>query len=97
MARDRHRNLRWNFGGLAAGAADDQAAAADAMAGEWEPLIGPLVEGLASEIAEATSLEEVRSLFQMRLEGLSSEELGEQLARAVFAARISGEAGEDLN
>lgn len=80
--------------------ADPIDAAADAMADEWEPLVGPIVEGLASEIAEATSLDEVRSLFQARLEGLSSEdlgsELGERLARAVFAARISGEAGEDL-
>lgn len=70
--------------------------AAEEMADEWEPLVGPIIAGLADEIAAATSLEEVKSLFQTRLEGLSSQELGDELARMVFAARLAGEAGEEL-
>ena len=69
---------------------------ADALSRDWEPLIGPIVAGLDREIAEATSLEEVRTILRRRLEGLSSDALGEELARAVFAARLSGEADEEL-
>lgn len=76
--------------------ADAIDAAADEMAGEWEPLIGPIVAGLQAEIAAASSLEEVRTLFRARLEGLSSAALGEELARMAFAARLSGETGEEL-
>lgn len=75
-------------------AIDDAAALA---AEDWEPLIGPLVAGLDTAIAAATSIEEVRSILRTRLEGLSTEALGEELARAVFAARLAGEADETLS
>jgi len=75
-------------------AIDDAAALA---AEDWEPLIGPLVAGLDTAIAAATSIDEVRTILRTRLEGLSSEALGEELARAVFAARLAGEADETLS
>ena len=75
-------------------AIDDAAALA---ARDWEPLIGPLVAGLDTSIAAATSIDEVRAILRTRLEGLSSEALGEELARAVFAARLAGEADETLS
>lgn len=74
-------------------AIDDAAALA---AEDWEPLIGPIVAGLDMEIAEATSIEQVRQILKSRLAGLSTEALGEELARAVFAARLAGLADETL-
>ncbi|MCV0428829.1 MAG: DUF935 domain-containing protein [Roseibium sp.] len=61
----------------------------------WEPLVAPVIEGLEEELAEATSIEEAREIFQRRLETMGVTSLADKLAQASFAARISGEAGED--
>jgi len=70
---------------------------AEELAGDWEPLVGPIVAGLDAKIALATSLEEVRNILQTRLKGLSSDALQEELARAVFASRLAGETDESLS
>ena len=71
--------------------------AATLAAEDWEPLIGPIVAGLDTAIAEATSIEQVRQILKSRLAGVSTDALGEELARAVFAARLAGEADETLS
>ena len=70
--------------------------AATLAAEDWEPLISPLIAGLDTAIATATSIDEVRALLKTRLEGMTTAALGEELARAVFAARLAGEADETL-
>lgn len=63
---------------------------------DWEPLIAPLVAGLQEEIAAATSLEEVEALLKTRFATMDVAQLTNVLARAAFAARLSGEADESL-
>jgi len=70
--------------------------AADAMLSDWEPLVAPIVAGLAEEIGAATSVDDVRALLARRFVDLDVAALTEQLARAAFAARLAGEADEDL-
>lgn len=63
----------------------------------WVPLVGPIIEGLEEELADATSIDEARAMFQRRLEALGVTALADKLAQASFAARISGEVGEDAD
>lgn len=63
----------------------------------WAPLVEPVIAGLEEELAEAASIEEARAIFQRRLETMGVTALADKLAQASFAARISGEAGEDLD
>ncbi|WFE92475.1 DUF935 domain-containing protein [Roseibium porphyridii] len=63
----------------------------------WAPLVEPVIAGLEEELAQATSIEEARAIFQRRLETMGVTALADTLAKASFAARISGEAGEDLD
>lgn len=70
--------------------------ASDEIAREWRPLVEPVVAGLADAIAAATSIEDVKQLLAERFAGLDFSALTEELARAAFAARISGEAGETI-
>lgn len=77
----------------------DRDAVDDAVAeivGDWEPLVAPIVAGLAERIGSATSIEEVKAILEHRFAGLDAAALTEQLARAAFAARIAGEADELL-
>lgn len=78
------------------GAGDAVDEGVDDALSEWEPLVKPIVDGMAAEIAAASSPEEVKALLERRLGELDVSALAEQLARAAFAARIAGEAGEDL-
>ncbi len=71
--------------------------AVDAMLGDWEPLVAPIVAGLADEIGAATSVDQVRALLARRFADLDAGQLTEQLARAAFAARLAGEADEALS
>ena len=64
--------------------------------GEWQPAIDPIIAGLEQEIAEATSEAQVRDILQRRAVELDVGTLARMLARATFAARISGEAEEEL-
>jgi len=63
---------------------------------DWEPLVGPIVAGLADRIAAAGSLDEVKQILAERFRDMDLSALTEQLARAAFAARLAGEADEDL-
>jgi len=63
----------------------------------WMPLVEPIVGGLEEELAEATSIEEARAIFQRRLETMGVGPLADKLAQASFAARISGEVGEETD
>ncbi len=63
---------------------------------DWQPLVAPLVDGLADKIAAASSLPEVEKILADHFTGMDVTQLQAQLARALFAARLSGEAGEDL-
>ncbi|WP_263482256.1 DUF935 domain-containing protein [Mesorhizobium sp. ES1-1] len=70
--------------------------AAEEIARDWRPLIEPIVAGLSDAIAAAASIEDVKQLLADRFAGLDVSALTEELARAAFAARISGEAGETI-
>lgn len=62
----------------------------------WRPMIAPIVAGLETQIAAATSVDQVMAILQERFEELNVTDLAEQLARAAFVAHISGEADEKL-
>ncbi|MEP2758661.1 MAG: DUF935 domain-containing protein, partial [Hyphomicrobiales bacterium] len=62
----------------------------------WVPLVEPVIAGLDEELADVTTLDEARAIFERRLETLGVTALADKLAQASFAARISGEADEDL-
>lgn len=63
----------------------------------WRPLVEPVIDGLDNELAAASTLNEARAIFERRLEVLGVTALADKLAQASFAARISGETGEDLD
>ncbi|WP_153769240.1 DUF935 domain-containing protein [Labrenzia sp. CE80] len=60
----------------------------------WVPLVEPVIAGLEEELAAATSIEEAKAIFLRRLETMGVTALADTLAKASFAARISGETGE---
>ncbi|PTW61418.1 phage gp29-like protein [Breoghania corrubedonensis] len=62
----------------------------------WEPLVAPVVAGLEDKLAKAQTLDDVRAIITDHLATLDVDAFAETLARATFAARISGEADEDL-
>lgn len=63
----------------------------------WEPLVAPMVEGLENQIAQATSLDEIRAILTRHFEDMDFNAMTEKLARAAFAARLAGLAGETLS
>lgn len=63
----------------------------------WRPLVEPVIDGLEEELAGAANLDEARAIMERRLDSLGVTRLADMLARASFAARISGEADEDLS
>lgn len=63
---------------------------------EWEAMVEPAVAGLEDELATATSVEDAQAILERRMETLGINRLAEILARASFAARLAGEAGEAL-
>lgn len=71
--------------------------AVDEILLDWEPLVAPLVAGLDAEIAAATSLDAVKAMLARRFETMNVAELQEQLAQAVFAARLAGEVDDRLS
>ncbi len=78
----------------AAGDAIDTAVAG--LMSDWEPLVAPVIAGLEAKIAAARSIDEVRAILAAQFAGMDVSAMQEALARAAFAARLSGEAGEDL-
>ncbi|MCI5075561.1 DUF935 domain-containing protein [Oricola sp.] len=71
-------------------------AARDVAGDEWEAMTPPVVRGLAEEIAEAESVEEVRAILDRRRETMNLSDFTDLLAQLTFQARLSGEADEDL-
>ncbi|WP_246476063.1 DUF935 domain-containing protein [Roseibium litorale] len=63
----------------------------------WRPLVEPVIDGLEDELAGAANLDEARAIMERRLDSLGVTKLADMLARASFAARISGEADEGLH
>lgn len=83
-----------------AGAASTDAidrAAADIVSSDWEEIAAPLVDGLDDELGAATSLEEAQAILAKRVGSMGVDAFVQLLARAAFAARISGEANEPLS
>ncbi|MBW8320127.1 MAG: DUF935 domain-containing protein [Arenimonas sp.] len=81
--------------GMKATDAIDDAAAA-IVANEWEPMVAPIVAGLEDELATVGSEDEAKAIIARRIETMGVAKLAEVLARSAFAARLAGEAGEDL-
>lgn len=68
----------------------------DLIAGNgWEP-VEPVVKGLEEELAAAANVEEARTILQSRRQTMSVTKLTDTLAKFAFAARLAGEAEEDL-
>ncbi|MBO9419165.1 DUF935 domain-containing protein [Labrenzia sp. R4_2] len=83
--------------GPVAASADAVDRAVDALLDEgWERLVGPIVDGLDDEIGAAETLAEARDILTRRAEVMGLEAFTATLAQAVFAARLAGEADEDL-
>ena len=64
---------------------------------DWQPLVAPVVAGLEAQIAAATSMDDVRQILARRFADMNLGTLTEELARAVFAARLAGEGNEKLS
>ncbi|WP_429813575.1 DUF935 domain-containing protein [Ensifer sp. B1-9] len=62
----------------------------------WEPMMAPIVAGLEDELSAAKSEEQAKAIIARRIETMGVTKLAEVLARSAFAARLAGEAGEDL-
>lgn len=70
--------------------------AADAMLADWMPLVSPLVAGLETEIAAASSVDDVKALLAKRFAGLDAAAMTELLANSAFAARLAGVVDDPL-
>ncbi|RWC58910.1 DUF935 domain-containing protein [Mesorhizobium sp.] len=69
---------------------------ADAMLADWLPLVSPIVAGLETELAAASSVDDVKALLANRFAGLDATALTELLAKSAFAARLAGETDDQL-
>lgn len=72
------------------------AAVAGIIAEHGYAMVADVVDGLGDEIARCGSLAEVEQLLGARLAAVDTSRLTAMLARAAFAARLAGEAGEPL-
>lgn len=69
----------------------------EAEVGErWEPLIDPVVTRIEQLIAQCHSAEEFLARLPDLAADLPVEGLADSLARTMFAARLAGEAGDDI-
>ncbi|WDR00739.1 DUF935 domain-containing protein [Devosia sp. J2-20] len=75
-----------------------ETAVTELLAGDdWQPLVEPIVKGLAEEIAAATSIEEVKAILIRRAATISVGEFTDILAKLAFGARLAGELEEPLD
>ncbi|MCF1433376.1 DUF935 family protein [Agrobacterium vitis] len=72
-------------------------AAAKIAAEDWQEMTPPVVDGLADALSKVTTLEETQALLAAQVSAMGVNAFVEQLARAAFCARISGEADEALS
>ncbi|WP_440410643.1 DUF935 domain-containing protein [Neorhizobium petrolearium] len=63
----------------------------------WEPMVGPMIEGLEEKLAEATGLDDARRILADHLQQMDVEALADRLARATFAARLAGIGDDELS
>lgn len=70
--------------------------AIDDALSDWQPLVAPMIAGLQEKLAAVTSQAEAEAVLRAHLTTMSTADLQEALARAMFAARLAGEAGDDL-
>lgn len=56
-----------------------------------------MVDGLAEALSKATSIAEAQAILAAQVSAMGVNAFVEQLARAAFSARISGEADEPLS
>lgn len=71
-------------------------AVASMLGADWEIMVDPVIAGLEDELGAATTLGEAQGILARRIETLGVNKLAEMLARASFAARLAGEADEEL-
>lgn len=67
---------------------------ADIMAGEWEPVMAPLLEPIETLAANCTTLEEFRERLAGSVSQMDTARLQSSLARSAFAAALTGRAKE---
>jgi len=72
-------------------------ASARITADDWQEMTPPVVDGLAEALSKATSIEEAQAILARRVSAMGVNAFVQQLARAAFSARISGEADEALS
>ncbi|TXI00288.1 MAG: DUF935 domain-containing protein [Rhizobium sp.] len=72
-------------------------AAADIVASDWEEAVAPIVDGLDDELGAAASIDEAQAILAKRVATMGVNGFVQLLARAAFAARISGETDEPLS
>ncbi|BCH63221.1 hypothetical protein RvVAT039_04370 [Agrobacterium vitis] len=73
------------------------AAAAQIATDDWQEMTPPVVDGLAEALSKATSIAEAQAILAAQVSAMGINAFVEQLARAAFSARISGEADEPLS
>lgn len=72
-------------------------AVSDILSGDgWEQALAPIADDLEARLAAVTTADELRAALVDAINNLPAAALAEQIARAGFAARLAGEAGEDL-
>jgi phage gp29-like protein len=72
-------------------------AAARITADSWQEMTPPVVDGLTEALSNATSVDDVQAILARQVSAMGVNAFVEQLARAAFSARISGEADEALS
>lgn len=68
----------------------------DDVLSDWQPLVAPIVAGLEEKLSGVTSRAEAEAVLRAHLATMDTSELQETLARAFFAARLAGEADQEL-
>ena len=71
---------------------DALALTTDEALGDWEPMIAPLLDPVDALIGDCETLGELQSRLAEAMAGMDPEAFTEELARGLFAARVSGQA-----
>lgn len=71
---------------------DAIAMTADEALSDWEPMVAPLLDAVDALIGECATVGELQSRLAEAMIGMDPEAFTEELARGLFAARVSGQA-----
>jgi phage gp29-like protein len=82
--------------GRTKGDAIDSAVRAMLAGSGWEPLVSPVVDGLADELAVATTIDEAKAILKRRAESMGVTAFVDMLARSAFQGQLAGETDESL-